>query len=86
EGGSGAIQVSGQAAEVGENESEVEASVEGDALDIAFNARYLLDFLNAAGTDQVVLELTTASSPGAFKPMDDSGFTHVIMPMHVPRG
>ena len=78
--------MSGQAAEVGENESEVEASVEGDALDIAFNARYLLDFLNAAGTDQVVLELTTASSPETFKPMDDSGFTHVIMPMHVPRG
>ena len=33
------------AAEVGDNEGRVEASVEGDGTTIAFNARYLVDVL-----------------------------------------
>jgi DNA polymerase-3 subunit beta len=81
----GVLEVSAQAAEVGENESELEAAVDGGGLEIAFNAKFLMDVLNVTGTDQVALELTTSSSPGVFKPVDDSGFTHVIMPMHVPR-
>lgn len=83
--GGGTLTVSAQAAEVGENESELEASLEGGDLEIAFNAKYLMDLLNVAGTDQVALELTTSSSPGVFRPVDDGTFTHVIMPMHVPR-
>jgi DNA polymerase-3 subunit beta len=59
--------------------------LEGEALEIAFNAKYLMDLLNVAGSDQVALELTTAASPGVFKPVEPGGFTHVIMPMHVPR-
>jgi DNA polymerase-3 subunit beta len=81
----GSLTVSAQAADVGENESELAAVLEGDELEIAFNAKYLMDLLNVAGTDQVALELTTAASPGVFRPVDDGGFTHVIMPMHVPR-
>jgi DNA polymerase-3 subunit beta len=81
----GSLTVSAQAADVGENESELAAVLEGDDLEIAFNAKYLMELLNVAGTDQVALELTTAASPGVFRPVDDGGFTHVIMPMHVPR-
>ncbi|HID86932.1 MAG TPA: DNA polymerase III subunit beta, partial [Anaerolineae bacterium] len=67
--------------------------VEGEPLEIAFNARYLMDVLNALDSPQVVLEMTTPSSPGVFRPFDVEGrrpelvegFTHVIMPMHIAR-
>ncbi len=81
----GTVVVSAQASEVGGNEGEVEAVIEGEGLDIAFNAKYLLDVLGVAGADQVALELTSASSPGVFRPVSDDVFTHVVMPMHLSR-
>lgn len=79
------VTVSAQAAEVGGNESELEASLEGDGLDIAFNSKYMLDVLSVMGSDQVALELNAATGPGVFRPVSDSQFTHVIMPMSLPR-
>lgn len=79
------IQVSAQAAEVGSNRGEVEAVVEGPAIDIAFNAKYLLDILAILGGDEVAIECTDAGHPGLFRSTRDDGFTHVIMPMHTGR-
>lgn len=79
----GTLTVTAQAAEVGGNESEIEAAIEGEGLEVAFNAKYLLDVLGAVGSDQVALELSGAASPGVFRPVDDTPFTHVIMPMHI---
>lgn len=81
----GTVVVSAQASEVGGNQGEVEAVIEGEGLDIAFNAKYLLDVLGVAGSDQVALELISASSPGVFRPVSDEAFTHVVMPMHLSR-
>jgi DNA polymerase-3 subunit beta len=81
----GTVMVSAQAAEVGGNQSEMEASIEGGPMEIAFNAKYLLDVVGVAGSDQVALELSTSSSPGVFRPVSDDAFTHVIMPMHLSR-
>jgi DNA polymerase-3 subunit beta len=79
------IVVTAQAAEVGANHSEIEATIEGAPVEVAFNAKYLLDLLNVVGTDQVVMDLLTTSSPGTFRPAGDTDFTHVIMPMHIGR-
>lgn len=81
----GIVTVSAQAAEVGGNQSEVEASIEGDGMEIAFNAKYMLDVLGVVGSDQVAIEMTSLQSPGVFRPVDDTEFTHVIMPMNIAR-
>jgi DNA polymerase-3 subunit beta len=81
----GLVLVSAQAAEVGGNQSEVEAAIEGEAMEIAFNAKYLLDIVGVAASDQLALELSTSSSPGVFRPVRDEPFTHVVMPMHLAR-
>jgi len=77
--------VSAQAADVGGNQSEVPAAIEGNGLEIAFNAKYLLDLVGVASADQLALELSTASSPGIFRPVSDDAFIHVVMPMHLSR-
>lgn len=81
----GMVVISAQSAEIGGNQSELEAAVDGEALEIAFNAKYLMDLLGVVGAEQVAMELTTPSSPGVFKPLSDAPFTHVIMPMHIAR-
>jgi DNA polymerase-3 subunit beta len=68
-------------AEVGDNESRVEAAVEGDGTTIAFNARYLTDVLDKVRADQFALELNGPLSPGVFRPIGDDHYVHVVMPV-----
>lgn len=69
------------AADIGDNQSEVEATVEGDGTTIAFNSRYLLDVLNNVDTDQFTIELNGPLSPGVFRPVSDGAYVHVVMPV-----
>lgn len=79
----GTLTVSATSAELGDNVSQLDANIEGEEIEVAFNAKYLLDVLNVIGTDQVAVETSTPSSPGVFKPVGGSDFIHVIMPMHI---
>jgi len=79
----GHVTVQATSAETGDNAGELDASVDGVPIEIAFNVKYLIDVLNVAGTPQVVLETSSSSSPGVIRPIGDDAFTHVIMPMHI---
>jgi DNA polymerase-3 subunit beta len=81
----GVVEVSATAAETGSNESIVDATIEGEAIEIAFNVRFLAEALNVINAPNVALETTGASSPGVIRPVNQSDFLHVIMPMHLGR-
>jgi DNA polymerase-3 subunit beta len=72
-------------AEVGQNVGELDAIVEGEQMEIAFNGRYLIDMLNVIGTEQVALETTNPSRPGILRPVGDDSLVYVIMPMHIKK-
>ena len=69
--------------EHGDNVSELDATIEGAQLEIAFNARYLMDVLGVIDTAQVALETRDLSSPGVIRPVGGGDFTHIIMPLHI---
>ncbi len=69
------------AAEVGENEGEVEAAIEGEGTPVAFNARYLSEALQSMDGDQISLELSGPLSPGVLRSIGDESYVHVIMPV-----
>jgi DNA polymerase-3 subunit beta len=69
------------AADIGDDQGQVEAAVEGDGTTIAFNARYLSDVLQNVDVDQLALELNGPLSPGIFRPVGDDDYVHVIMPV-----
>jgi len=81
----GRITLTATSAEVGDNVGEVDAVIEGEEMEIAFNAKYLIDVLSVVDAAQIALETTTASSPGVIRPVGSEDFTHVIMPMHISR-
>jgi DNA polymerase-3 subunit beta len=82
----GSILVKSTSAEMGDNEGNLDAVVEGDDTQIAFNGRYLRDALEAIDTPEVLLQITGPSSPGIIRPAGEpNGYLHVIMPMHVAR-
>ncbi|HSJ58073.1 MAG TPA: DNA polymerase III subunit beta [Anaerolineae bacterium] len=81
----GQMIITGTSAEFGDNVSEIDATVDGDEIEIAFNARYMIDALQVMGTPEVALETTTPSSPGVLRPVGGENFVCVIMPMHITR-
>jgi DNA polymerase III subunit beta len=80
-GGDGAGITVTATAEVGDYTGEVEATVEGDATTIAFNARYLNDVLGNVSAERFSLELNGPLSPGVFRPVGDADYIHVVMPV-----
>jgi DNA polymerase-3 subunit beta len=83
----GQMRLTGTSSETGDNVNELDAMVEGEELEIAFNARYLIDVLGQIDEPQVVLETTQSTRPGTIRPvgLGEHEFLHVIMPMHPPR-
>ncbi len=79
----GSLMLSANAAEVGDNRSEIDATVDGNAAQIAFNAKYMSDVLNVLSTGQVAVELQSPANPGVIKPVGKDDYIHVIMPMHL---
>ena len=79
----GRLLLSATSQELGDNISELDASVDGKGVEIAFNAKYLIDVLNIFDSAQVALETTASASPGVLRPVGDETFVHVIMPMHL---
>jgi DNA polymerase-3 subunit beta len=72
------------AADVGDATGEVEAAVEGEAVQIAFNARYLQEALQNVDAEQLALEFSGPLSPGVLRPTADEHYVHVIMPVRTP--
>ncbi len=56
-------------------------SFEGDDLKVAFNYKYVLDFLNTVTADKIIIECTSATAPGVFKIADNNDYLHIIMPL-----
>lgn len=81
----GRITLMATSAELGDNVADIDASIEGDAVEIAFNAKYLIDILSVVDSPQVILETSAPSSPGVIRPVGDEKYTYVIMPMHISR-
>jgi len=79
----GQVKITASSAEMGETEIDLDASIEGEAVEIAFNVRFLVDALSAMEEGQVALETTSASHPGVLRPASGEGFVHVIMPLSV---
>jgi len=85
--GPGTLQLAAVSTEMGDNVNQLDAMVEGNDLEITFNARYLIDVLSQISEPQVVIETTQSNRPGTIRPvgMGTEEFLHVVMPMHPPK-
>ena len=83
----GQMRLTATSNEMGDSVNEIDAMVEGEEMEIAFDARFLIDVLSQIDQPQLVLETTQSTRPGAMRPvgMGEEEFLHVVMPMHPPR-
>jgi DNA polymerase-3 subunit beta len=82
---SGKVEVTSSSPEFGEAREQLNVDYSGPALQICFNAQYVLDFLAVVETDAVVLELKDEVSQAVMRPVNAEGYdyTYVIMPMRI---
>jgi DNA polymerase-3 subunit beta len=84
--------------EMGEAQETLAVDYDGEEVNIGFNARYILDYLNVVGSDAVQLGLSPSKSaesgggkveagdkPGEFRPepSDEMEYRYIVMPMHI---
>ena len=87
----GKVQLLSESDETGASEIELDATVEGQELEIAFNVKFLQDGLEAISTRNVVIEINAHNTPAIIRPADreasplgeEEGFLYVLMPMHI---
>jgi len=77
------IEVLSRDVDIGENKSQLEAQIKGKEVEATFNHRYLLDGLNTIFSDKVILGLNTSASPVVIRPVGDTSYTYVVMPIKV---
>ncbi len=77
------LQITADSPDVGHAEELVPVTLEGEAAEIAFNARYLLDVLEGAGTEEIVLHLSGPLNPGMITPAGREDYICVLMPMQI---
>jgi DNA polymerase III subunit beta len=79
----GKVEISASSEETGSNVNELDATIEGNQLLIAFNVHFLREVLEVIKTPNVSIETNAATTPGMVKPVGDEQYSHVIMPMHL---
>jgi DNA polymerase-3 subunit beta len=81
----GELKLSASSAETGESEDSIETDYNGEPLTIGFNAQYIIDFLKAADSGDVKLELKDSQSAGQLRPAEgeDYKYRYIVMPMRI---
>ena len=77
------MEISSSNPELGEAREELEVRYSGNKIITRFNARYLIDVLNVATSDDITLLLKDEMSPAILKQADSDNFLSVIMPMRL---
>lgn len=75
------LQITSNAADLGDARDEMPIKYDGDPIDITFNPNYILDALKAIDDDEVRFNLIDGHSPGVIK--CSVPFLYVIMPLKV---
>ena len=78
------LQISADAQDVGSGSESLSAEFTGDAVQIAFNVRYVLDGLKVMDSERIVLRCNAPTTPAIISPKDDDiGFTYLVMPVQI---
>lgn len=83
------VRIYAESSRSGSQETEVDAKVESQIdikekeFEIAFNFRFLEEFLHVVEGEEVQVEFSGTTSPGVFRDPKDKNYLHLIMPVRI---
>jgi len=69
--------------DLGDAKEELDVVYTGSEISIGFNARYVIDILQAVDKENIILYLKDNISPGLIQPENDDDYLAVVMPMRL---
>ena len=75
------VTVLSQPTESGSNSSSIEGAFTGNDVEIAFNAKYILDFVSNIPSEEVSFEANDTFKPAALKVKGTDNYVYIVMPM-----
>lgn len=76
------LKLRSSARELGSQENEVDADVEGE-IEVAFNTRFLQDAISNIPSSQVIVEFSGPLSASLIKPVGVEGLEYIVMPVRL---
>ncbi len=74
------VTISSKNSDVGSSVSTLDAVIEGQDIEIAFNLKYFLDVFQSLVGDSVILSFTSPNKAIVVKSVQDTSFTYLLMP------
>lgn len=75
------LTITANAPEVGQVYEEIPLSLQGEPLEIGFNARYLVEGLKAVDEPEFVFDFSGSRNPARLRPNSSAGFVYVVLPL-----
>ncbi len=72
--------------ELGNINEEIEINLVGKELDIAFNARYILDILKSIDDEEIILCMNNSVTPCVVLPADGESYYYMVLPVRMFSG
>lgn len=66
-----------------ENTTAQEIDFDGEEMKVAFNFKFLLEFLNTVNEEKIIIELLRPDAPVVLKTPKDTNYLHIIMPVRI---
>ncbi len=70
-------------AEMGDVEEEIEADLIGENIDIAFNAKYIIDVIRNVSEEELFMHFNSNVSPCVVTPSSGEDFVYLILPVRI---
>ncbi len=82
------LQILAVSPQLGDNTANISSKTDGGELEIAFNARFILDAMNIISSEEVILELNEINpakerKPSILKTPDNPNYLYIIMPLDI---
>ena len=81
--GQGEMTLTSSSPDVGTGKEVLPCTTEGDSLNVAFNAKYILDILKNVDAEEVLLSMNTSLSPVCITAPEEDNYIYIVTPVRV---
>ena len=77
------LKLSGDSPDAGNSQDEIDAKYMAEPLAIAFNYKFILEFLKIVEAEEVKIQLNSSLSATVFAPCSDEDYIYLVMPVQL---
>lgn len=81
--GDGGLSVLVESSKSGSQKARVDAKVQGGSIEILYNLRFIEEFLNVSGGEEIQMDFVDNATAGVFRDAMAPDFLHLIMPVKI---